>query len=336
MQETIDFVITWVDGNDPEWQKEKFSYLPDSGNDVSISRYRDWETLRYWFRGVDKFAPWVNKIFFVTWGHIPEWLDTNNPKLRVIKHNDFIPNEYLPTFNSNVIEYYFHNIKELSEHFVYFNDDFFIIDHVTPQLFFRHGLPCDVGGLSINLHSGLFGSQVMTARTIINNHFNKREVLSKHFHKWFNLSCLKASLLNIPLSLFRRDEFLGFVNPHIAQGYLKSSWDEVWNTCREDLIRTSKNKFRSYGDVCFWLIRYWQLVTGKFTPHNLYNDGSYFLVTDDNFEVVLDFIRNQKKKLFCLNDSEQISNFEEAKARLLNAFNDVLPEKCSFEIPENS
>ena len=83
MNGPIDFVMIWVDGNDPEWRKEKSKY---DGKVVTASnsevRYRDWDNLQYWFRGVEKFAPWVNKIHFVTWGHLPEWLDTTNPKHR--------------------------------------------------------------------------------------------------------------------------------------------------------------------------------------------------------------------------------------------------------------
>ena len=62
MTETIDFVICWVDGNDPVWQEEKRKYSPDRGQDGGIVRFRDWDNLQYWFRGVEKFAPWVNKI----------------------------------------------------------------------------------------------------------------------------------------------------------------------------------------------------------------------------------------------------------------------------------
>ena len=68
----IDFVVTWVDGNDPAWRQEKAKYSGAGNWDDSEERYRDWELLQYWFRGVEQFAPWVRKIHFVTWGHLPE------------------------------------------------------------------------------------------------------------------------------------------------------------------------------------------------------------------------------------------------------------------------
>lgn len=142
----IDFVITWVNGNDPEWRKEKSLYSGDAISnsfelDIREERYRDWDNLQYWFRGVEKFAPWVRKIHFVTWGHLPKWLNLDNPKLHIVNHKDYIPKTFLPTFNSHTIEWNFHRISGLSEHFVYFNDDMFLLQKVEPGEFFKGGKP---------------------------------------------------------------------------------------------------------------------------------------------------------------------------------------------------
>lgn len=59
----IDFVITWVDGNDLEWKREKAARMGRTDMDISVNaddrkeRYRDWDNLRYWFRGMEKYAP---------------------------------------------------------------------------------------------------------------------------------------------------------------------------------------------------------------------------------------------------------------------------------------
>ncbi len=68
MENPIDFVITWVDGQDKSWRRQRDSYSHTEGEDDSEVRYRDWGILRYWFRGVEQFAPWVRTIHFVTWG----------------------------------------------------------------------------------------------------------------------------------------------------------------------------------------------------------------------------------------------------------------------------
>jgi len=140
----IDFVILWVDGNDPKWLEEKNKYLNDKKMlTASASRYRDWDNLQYWFRGVEKFAPWVNNIYFITWGHVPSWLNINHPKLKIVNHKDYLDEKNLPVFNSNAIELEMHKITGLSEHFVAFNDDMFIINNVEESDFFRNGKPCD-------------------------------------------------------------------------------------------------------------------------------------------------------------------------------------------------
>lgn len=117
----IDFVIAWLDNSDPEWQDAFYSYLPQdrSSYDLREIRFRNWDNLRYWLRGVEKFAPWVNNIHLITYGQIPDWLNTNAPKLHLVKHSDYIPTKYLPTFSSCPIALNLHRIKELSEHFVF-------------------------------------------------------------------------------------------------------------------------------------------------------------------------------------------------------------------------
>ena len=146
--QVIDFVITWVDGSDPIWFQEKQKIFKKAvgavDTDDRSERYRDWGILKYLFRSIEKFAPWVNNVYFVTCGHLPEWLNTECSKLQIVSHKDFIPQKYLPTFNSHPIEWNFHRIKNLSEHFVYFNDDIFLLQPIEPTDFFRDGKPVDM------------------------------------------------------------------------------------------------------------------------------------------------------------------------------------------------
>ena len=129
--------------------KRKVKIYRKQIHDTRNVRYRDWDTLKYWFRGVEKYAPWVNKIHFVTYGHLPKFLNTNNPKLNIVNHKDFIPKEYLPTFSANPIELNLHRIKDLSEQFVFFNDDMFVINKVKSTDFFKNGKPRDMASLTL-------------------------------------------------------------------------------------------------------------------------------------------------------------------------------------------
>ena len=196
--EKIDFIITWVDGNDPVWRLEKAKYETQIKGDSRESRYREWETLRYWFRSIEVNAPWVNKVFFVTCGHLPQWLNTDCSKLVVIKHSDYIPEQYLPTFSSRAIDMNFHRIKQLSEHFVYFNDDMFLIAPTKPEDFFKKGLPCDTAVLNAITISAkgrtgepLGKDEIYTPAVynmaLINRYFNKRKSINSNLIKWLNV-----------------------------------------------------------------------------------------------------------------------------------------------------
>ena len=133
----IDFIIPWVDGSDPEWIKEFNKYAPENSrlSDSRAIRFRDTGLLKYWFRAVEKFAPWVHTVHFVTNGQLPEWINTECPKLHLVKHSDYIPQEYLPVFSSHPIELMMHKIPGLAEHFVYFNDDFFLTAPIKKEYY---------------------------------------------------------------------------------------------------------------------------------------------------------------------------------------------------------
>lgn len=333
MDNKIDFVITWVDSSDPKWRKEFEYYSKLEGKTVDNNpvRFRNWDNLQYWFRGVENFAPWVNNIYFVTYGHLPEWLNVNHPKLQIVKHKDFIPHECLPTFNSYGIEFYFHKIKGLAEKFVYFNDDMFLINNVQPDRFFRNGLPCDFPGLSDSVHPNpsMFDSSVFLAKALINKYFNKKKAIRSHWEKWYPLNHPRLSWNNFH---YRRSRvFPGFMMNHLPLGYLKGIYEEVWASCREDLERTCAHRFRAWGDVASWLVRYWQLASGNFTPYNYYKDGKYYNINEASIDKIVRCIKNQGKSMVCLNDNNDKIDFEVMKRKIQEAFEHILPEKSLFE-----
>jgi hypothetical protein len=128
--------------------------------------------LKYLFRWIEKFTPRVNNVFFVTCGHYPSWLNLDHPKLKFIKHEDYIPKEYLPTFNSHTIELNFHRIEGLSEHFVYFNDDTFVINYMNESDFFESGIPKQIAWLdTIPTNNEIFGHVILNDIQLINRNF---------------------------------------------------------------------------------------------------------------------------------------------------------------------
>ena len=328
----IDFVITWVDMNDPAWQAEFFRYSGDNGgtgNGGAEYRFRDYGLLKYWFRGVERFAPWVRKIHFITSGQIPEWLYAENPRIHLVSHEDYIPAQFLPTFNSAVIERYLHRIPGLADHFVYFNDDFYLIDSIGPDRFFRNGLPRDIAVFQYNPSWSQWYRRIRNNIEIINRHFDKREVMARFHDKWFDRSYGMRVLWNRILRPC--DKFITLCIPHNAQPYLKSTFEEVWAAAGKELTETSANRFRAQTDYTHELFRTWQICKGDFEPYNTYRDTKMFPLMVCPKRAVR-AIYEQSCKLICLNDNAYIRNYGSVMENLQAAFGHILPEKSSFEI----
>jgi hypothetical protein len=338
--EKIDFVITWVDGADPAWLAEKQKYQKtdieiSSGDANAECRYRsETELLRYWFRGVEKFAPWVNKIYFVTCGQKPEWLNESHIKLKMINHRDYIVSKYLPTYNSNAIELNYHRMEDLSEEYVMFNDDIFLLQSIGPEYFFRNGNPVLDTDLRYYKKVGLnnWSKVAFNNYCVVNMSFDMRRSIWENRKKWFNVKELgwKRSMQNI--ACFMANKTLPFsIYGHIAQPHLKSTLQEVWEKWNEVMDITSSHKFRSDDQVNQWLLCSWNQAKGRFYPTTKEKRGININVSPDMIKRAVDIIKNQLVPQVCLNDSEKNINAEFCNAELIKAFDTILPNKSSFE-----
>lgn len=338
MEKEIDIVICWVDGSDPDWRKEKDIWAKQSVQQATPGeqewnrgdiRFRDWGNLKYFFRGIERFAPWVRKVFFVTWGHLPEWLNTEHPKLRIVRHEEYIPKEYLPTFNSHTIELNLHRIPELSEQFIYFNDDQFITAPTKPEDFFRKGLPCDCAILNPVPMTRKVGHAEINNIGIINDRFDKNRVIAAHPFRWFNLRYGTKMFRNFLLMPWK--SFVGLYEQHLPTSFLKSSYETVWEAEEAELAYTCSCKFRDRTNVNQWLIKNWQLVTGNFVPR-AFDIGKMFMYGEGgNYEQVCEQVSSGKYKMVCINDTADIDDFEKRRDQLLQAFDTLLPEKSEYE-----
>lgn len=333
-KEKIDFVVAWVDGSDKSWLKEKNNYNTNESDGKRINAYRDWDLLKYWFRGVETNAPWVNKIYFITWGHLPSWLNVNHPKLVIVNHTDYIPKKYLPTFSSHPIELNMHRISGLSECFSYFNDDMYIIDKMTPEDFFKNGVPCDKAVLNVNCEKLSWQIQKINNNNIgvINEEFDFKKSFRTNRKKWFSF--------HYGLDLFRTiwllpcPRFPGIKHEHANGNYLKSTFNEVWDKYYDVLDSTCQNKFRNPdSDVNQWLMKDWQIANGNFVPQKT-NSIFCDLKFKEQFNVFLSYIKNKKSKIICINDAENLDDkeFELKKEKLIEAFDSILPRKSEFEL----
>jgi hypothetical protein len=329
--EKIDFVIIWVDGNDREWRREKAQY---DGTEIyfddSDIRYRDWDNLQYWFRGIEKYTPWVNKIHFVTWGHLPKWLDTSNPKLNIVNHKDYIPKEYLPTFNSHTIELNLHRIQGLSEQFVYFNDDMFITDYMKPADFFIDGKPCDTFAMNAIFFgpdsAGTFNGADME---IINAHFEQKHVFKRDFLKWYHPKNGFKNIVRTTL-LLAWPWFPGLYYNHLPNSFLKSTFETIWREEYDILHKTCSDKFRQKTNVNQWLIKFWQLAEGNYVPRT-HKIGKCFHIQELYFEDMCKAVRNGNHQMICINDTAKTANFDDKKQKVIEAFESLLGCKSNFE-----
>lgn len=333
-KDKIDFVITWVDGADSAWRKEKSRYTgeEDKASDEREERYRDYGLLKYWFRGVEKYAPWVNKIYFVTWGHIPSWLDTNHEKLVIVNHKDMIPDEYLPTFNSNAIEMFLHRIPELSEQFVYFNDDVFPIAPLKPTDFFEKAKPCDmlafqpvVANADNPTMSYIYLNNILT----LAKHFDKRQNVKAQRGKYFKLGYPPLYFFYNLLELaFPR--YTGLYTIHGPFPFLKSTFEKVWEKEADVLKHTAMQRIRSKEDVSIYLMREWQKLEGNFEAKNVQKHLAYYNLGENDDRLCRE-IQQPKHKVVCINDANTKIDFETTKQSLDEAFLSLFPKKSKYE-----
>ena len=127
----IDLVYMWVDGADPVWRAKKARYAGEQvaeqqrADVAGDCRFVENDELRYSLRSAERFAPWIRRIYVVTDGQTPAWLDTSHPRVRIVDHREILPADALPIFNSSAIEWALPRIPGLADRFLLANDDTF-------------------------------------------------------------------------------------------------------------------------------------------------------------------------------------------------------------------
>lgn len=337
MNEKIDIVITWVNSNDPKWQEKYYFYLNKTAekNSSGKQRFEDLNTLKYIFRGIERFLPWVRKVLFVTADQTPEWLNINHPKLNLVSHKDIFPNEsYLPTFNSNAIEMCFSNIDGLSEKFIYFNDDTFVIKKINEDRFFYQNKPKDFLALKVLHHDGLFSHGLHSTMEVINKEVkNKKNFILKNFFKIFNIKYgITINLRNfllLPLTPFSLFEIY-----HHPQPLLKSILIEAVNKYPLEVNNTRANRFRSPTNVSPYMYRFINLIKGNFMPFYP-RDALYVDVKEINeLKDQIEGLKNNKTINFvCFNEHPNFNpdDYDAFKKLVRDYLDSILPDKSSYE-----
>ena len=292
----MDIVITYVDGLDPEWMAD---YAKCIGKEVLTKRYRDWGTLPYLLRGVEECMPFAENVFLVVAreSQVPKWL--NRDTVKVVLHEDFIPQQFLPTFSASAIEMFLHRIEGLGEQYLYFNDDFFPILPSEKTDFFRNGkIAADMAR-----HVFTFGN------------------LFRTFVKGSDRMARRASGTSKSLCYLRPQ--------HTCAPMLKSVCEELYDKCTDE-IHASVSPLRKPYNYNQYIYTDYAHFTGHTFPQRISNKHlSMSMATPEN---ITKAILHSKHKIVCINDVEMSEEkYKRLYAAMHEAFSARFPRKSKYE-----
>ena len=223
----IDAVILWVDGNDEKHRKKILPYIKDV-EDINSKKFRtrfdQVNEIKYTIDSILKFATYIRNIYIITDNQVPFFLKNEKTedtykKVSIIDHSVIFSGyeEFLPTFNCRPIETCLYRIPDLAEHFIYFNDDFFLINETKVEDFFKDGLPV------------LRGKWLK----FDNNIFYKKFKKAKKGHKTIQQNAARLAGFN---------KYYNF--KHTPHPLRKSTFENYFSANENILLENIKHKFR--------------------------------------------------------------------------------------------
>jgi hypothetical protein len=311
----VDLVYTWVHGQDPAHRELRNMWARRYGLDPVVFnpdvRYVEHDELRYSLRSVERFAPWVRRIYIVTPGQTPSWLNATHPKITMVHQDTIMANPgWAPVFNSLAIEAQLHRIPGLAEHFIYCNDD---------MLF---GQPC----LKTDFFAALPRSSPRRA--------GMRVMLSERDDDWIvpwqsvpqdrlaRLWMAQWNNVKFALEVRRPWRKVRKLTNHQAQSMTRTALRRASVRLRRDWERTCSSKFRGPDDLEFLAVaRYLSLADGSavrgFLPHEVFGSERELIAHDTA----------SLPALFCINDGAG------SDGRQTRELERLFPEPSSFEQP---
>lgn len=331
MDSPVDIVYTWCDAADEKWFAKKQATaracgIPEDSRVNAACRFAGGCDLKFALRSAEGCAPWLRTVFLVVDDDatLPEWLAADNPRLRIVRHSEIIPAEYLPTFDSSCIEHHLVRIPGLSDRFLCANDDTMFYRPVEQSFFFaRDGLPYfRYAGKARPLDwkpANPYESRLRRALDL---------VLARHGRRGRDLL---AAAVRYP--------------HHNIDAYVKSDLAATFDRYSDEIGKTLGSHFRSPDTVQRAIYGYEALATGR---------GHYRLarraigvkrsllrrILRPAFAESMQFVRRRwstglselrqwKPALFCFNDTLEITDGD--RAGLSGVYEALFPAKSSFE-----
>lgn len=313
--EPIDVVYTWVDGSDPAWKERMHRALADARATTTLhptatneSRFVSRDELKYSLRSLDMYASWVRRVFLVTDGQVPDWLDVNHPKLTIVKHSElFGENGTLPTFNSHAIESQLHRIPGLSEYYLYLNDDVFIGRPISPAHFF-HGN--GIAKFFLSDQQVPLGDPLDDDLPVVSAAKNNRRLLFDRFGRAWSQKV-----------------------QHVPHAQRRSTVEQMEREFAEDFKRTASSQFRHRDDisVAASMQHYYGYATGTSMPAKIRYFYADIACADTEFRLKV-LLKKRNHDVFCLNDHDSAEISVEEQTRIMQDFlRNYYPVPSSFE-----
>jgi hypothetical protein len=299
----IDLVYTWVNGSDRNWSAKKQQWLSQTQmteererltvDSAAECRWQHFDELRHSIDSVNYFAPWIRTIWIISDNQIPPWYNAHNSgKVRIIDHQTLFGQggfeQDLPTFNSHAIEAHLHRIPELSEHFIYANDDMFMGNFTSPSDFFstQGHVKVYLGGTPLNQ---------LSVKNVPSVNFNEvslhsfsqgvvSDLLDECFGMNANRLCLRHQMKALTKSI------------------IETCWEH--DLLKDFLTQTSATRFRAVGDIeCLSLFCWVGIETGVALESDI-SSKYYPLQADTEIRKLFHHLANWKPppKLYCINN----------------------------------
>lgn len=312
----IDLVFTWVNADDPDWQRMFSQYAPEPvtvapTNDATArSRYYSRDELKYALRSWAENGTFIRKIFIVSNCRPPEWLNLESEQIAWIPHEQILPADALPTFNSHAIEACLHKIPGLANHFIYSNDDVFLARKAFPSDFF---LPSGLVKVRLEPYGQVNGEPHPDHPAYLNGARNGKALLEREFGR-------SATQLTSHTFHALRVDILR---------EMEAKFDEAF-------YRTIRNRFRSPNDISVtsYLHSHYCVLSGK----GIADDTPVWLVQNNHRyrRRLAKLLRRKKteKELplsLCLNDGKNSDNDRAWDTAVRGFLNTFFPNPSPFE-----
>ena len=316
----IDLVYLWAAGNDPAWRAKKNAYLPkDKQLSVAIAgdcRYVSNDELKFSLRSAERYAPWIHRIYIITDNQRPDWLDTTNDRVRIIDHSRIIDRKLLPLFNAQSIEWHIAAIPDLSEYFLYGNDDTMFGAPVAPDFFFdKEGKPIvRCKPLRIKKNGAPYSQTVWYTQRIVKEHLGRQFSLAPHH----NIDAYRKSWFEQAAAEFRSeiDEAIRF---RFREGLCIHRSAVDYYAVAE--LGAEMRRVGRYNRT-----ENWREAVKCFLQRSYKSDSRCIPITAPDFGAVL---KRYNPVLFTINDCETATDAD--RQRMRTFLEEMFPEKSSFE-----